>query len=114
MYKQVIVVRADLKLSKGKLAVQAAHASLESYKKAYKKIAFLWEKEGSKKVVLKSKNVKELLKLKEKCDLFRIPHALIADAGLTELKPGTLTALGIGPERNDIINRVTGSLPLLK
>lgn len=114
MYKQVIVVRSDLKLSKGKLAAQCAHASLEAYKKADKRIAALWDKEGSKKVVLKAKDLKQLLALKEKCEILKITHALIADAGLTETKPGTITALGIGPQRDGVINKVTGSLALLK
>lgn len=114
MYKQVIVVRSDLKMSKGKTAAQCAHASLESYRRSDKRIATLWDKEGSKKVVLKAKDLKELLALKEKCDSLRIPNALISDAGLTETKPGTITALGIGPQKDETINKVTGSLPLLK
>ncbi len=114
MYKQVIVVRENLKLSKGKLGAQCAHASLEAYKKADKKIIELWNKEGSKKVILKAKNLKELLALKEKCESLKLPHALISDAGFTELKPGTITALGVGPQRDELINKVTGSLPLLK
>lgn len=114
MYKQVIVVRSDLKLSKGKTAAQCAHASLEAYKKADKKIIEMWNMEGEKKVILKAKNLKELLLLKEKCELLKMPHALISDAGLTETKPGTITALGIGPHKDEIINKVTGSLPLLK
>lgn len=114
MYKQVIVVRADLKLSKGKTAAQCAHASLEAYKRSDKKIIGLWDKEGEKKVILKAKDLKHLLLLKEKCEQLKIPHALISDAGLTETKPGTITALGIGPHKDDVINKVTGSLPLLK
>ena len=33
-YKQCIVIRADLKLSKGKTAAQAAHASIIGYERA--------------------------------------------------------------------------------
>lgn len=114
MYKQVIVVRGDLKLSKGKLATHVAHASYSSAKNVNKKNLRLWEREGQKKITLRAKNLSELLKLKEKCDEMKLPNALISDAGLTELRSGTMTALGIGPDREEKINKITGSLPLLK
>ena len=60
-YKQVIVVRADLKLGKGKLAAQVAHASLEAYKKADKNDVSEWEEAGVKKVVLKANSLSELM-----------------------------------------------------
>ncbi|RLJ06151.1 MAG: peptidyl-tRNA hydrolase, partial [Candidatus Aenigmatarchaeota archaeon] len=54
--KQVILVRKDLKISKGKIAAQVANASLGAYKKTEKKIREKWEKEGSKKIILKVEN----------------------------------------------------------
>jgi PTH2 family peptidyl-tRNA hydrolase len=113
MYKQVIVIRSDIKMSKGKIAAQAAHASLSSAKKCSKKILKAWENEGQKKVVL-SAGMEELSQLKDRCKKLGIPFALIIDAGMTELSAGSITALGIGPEKEDKINKVTGSLPLLK
>ncbi len=113
MFKQVIVVRDDLKLSKGKLAVQVAHASLCAYRKASKLIKKLWELEGEKKVVLHVKNLEQLKKIKAKADKLKLKTCLIADAGRTELKAGTITALAIGPNREGKINKVSGSLPLL-
>ena len=50
MYKQVIVVRADLKMGKGKLAAQSSHASYSSAKKAAKKTLDAWEQECQKKI----------------------------------------------------------------
>ena len=114
MYKQVIVIRYDLKMSKGKIATQAAHASISAAKKANKKTLTAWEREGQKKVVLKIKGIKEMLQLRDKCRKLKIPFALISDAGLTELSAGSITALGIGPEKEEKVNKVTGSLPLLK
>jgi len=112
MYKQVIVVIG--KMSKGKTATQVAHASVSSYKLSSSTARKRWENEGQKKVVLKAKGKEELQFLQKKCKKLGLPCFLIADAGLTELEPGTITALGIGPEKEDKINKVTGSLPLLR
>jgi PTH2 family peptidyl-tRNA hydrolase len=114
MYKQVIVIRSDLKLSKGKLASQAAHASISAYKRAKPDAKKRWENEGQKKVVLMAKNIEELKKIKAKCDELKIPNILITDAGLTEVEPGTTTALGIGPDDEKKIDKITGSIALFK
>ncbi len=112
-YKQVIVVREDLELSTGKTAAQVAHASLSSYLKAGKLLHDRWEREGAKKVVLTAKSETELKELYEKAKRRGLPCALIRDAGLTEIPAGTITALGIGPEKEELIDKITGSLPLL-
>ncbi len=111
--KQVIVVRTDLKLGKGKLAAQVAHASIASFLKAGFFTKRKWLSEGMKKVVLKVGSEKELLKLYEKAKKKHLPCALIRDAGLTQLKPGTVTALGIGPAEEEKIDEITGKLKLL-
>lgn len=113
MYKQIIVIRTDIKMSKGKTAVQSAHASLLAAKKADPKIRKMWETFGQKKVVLKAENEKELLRIKKECDGMRIINELVSDAGLTELEPGTVTALGIGPDEEEKIDKVTGKLKML-
>ncbi|MEM0160328.1 MAG: peptidyl-tRNA hydrolase Pth2 [Thermoplasmata archaeon] len=115
-YKLVIVVRDDLTLSKGKLAAQVAHASVECAIKAKDKIPDVfrgWYREGQKKVVLKVKNEKELFLLKEKAESIGFVTALITDAGLTEVPPGTVTCLGIGPDKEEFLDKITSSLPLL-
>lgn len=112
-YKQAIVIRADLNLSIGKTAAQASHASLSAYLVTGKIPAGKWEKEGAKKVVLKASSEAELRELHEKAKRRGLPCALIRDAGLTEIPAGTITALGIGPEKSELIDKVTGSLPLL-
>lgn len=113
MYKQVIAVRKDLKLDKGKLAVQVAHAALDSYRKADPDSRGTWEKEGSKKVVVKAESLKELLDIQKKARNLGLPCSLIRDAGRTQLKPGTITALGIGPAEEGSIDKVTGKLKIL-
>ena len=113
MWKQVIVVRADLKLSKGKIAAQVAHASLESYRKSSSEDQIEWEAWGSKKVVLKIGTLRELLTLKKAAAKAKVSNAIIKDAGHTEVEPGTITALGIGPCDEDEIDHITGHLKML-
>lgn len=117
MYKQVIVVRKDLKLSKGKWAAQSSHASVSSafnVMKTNKKIFDAWIFSGQKKVVLCVKNLKELNELCKKAKNLKIPFERVRDMGLTEVKRGTITCVGFGPFDEKIINKVTGSLPLFK
>lgn len=113
MYKQAIVIRKGLGMSIGKTAAQASHASLGAYKKSDAKIRTEWERTGCKKVVLKAKDEREIEDIELKCQKNGIPCFVVRDAGLTELQPGTVTAIGIGPEKDEKIDRVTGSLPLL-
>ncbi|MFH1445200.1 MAG: peptidyl-tRNA hydrolase Pth2 [Nanoarchaeota archaeon] len=113
MYKQVIVVRKDLDLSKGKLSVQVAHASVDAYKKTDKKIRDEWESEGAKKVVVKVDDLKQLLEIKKRCHEAGLSCVLISDAGRTELPPGTTTVLGIGPCKETDVDKITGKLKML-
>ena len=112
-YKQCIVLRDDLKLSKGKAAAQAAHASLLSYERAPVRDRMPWKAQGQKKVVLKVQSLEELYTVKNDAEKLGLPYALVEDAGLTEIPPGTVTALGIGPARAEEIDKVTGHLELL-
>ncbi len=111
MYKQIIAVRKDLKLGKGKIAAQAAHASLQAYRKAPSAVQRAWEEEGSKKVVVAVEGKGELFRVYREAG--RLPRALIRDAGLTQVRNGEATAVGIGPAREDVIDRITGELKLL-
>ncbi|MBS7654371.1 MAG: peptidyl-tRNA hydrolase Pth2 [Candidatus Bathyarchaeia archaeon] len=113
--KQVIVLRADLKMSPGKAAVQASHAAVSSAEEA-RRNHFLWWREwiesGQCKIALKVNSEVELMELERKSRDLNLPTALISDKGLTELKPGTITVLGIGPAPSNLIDKITGSLPL--
>ena len=112
-YKQVILVREDLKLPKGKLAVQSSHASVDAMLKSDKSLVEMWRKEGAKKVVLKVKDEKELLKYKQLAEDYDLKTALITDAGRTVLEPGTITCLGIGPDAEEKIDKVSGKLKMM-
>lgn len=110
--KQAIVLRTDLNISEGKAIAQACHASLEAYKKALARDRTAWESEGQKKVILAAGSETELLQIFAAAKKARLPSALIKDAGLTELPPGTTTAVGIGPTADEKIDKITGALNL--
>ena len=115
-YKMVIVVREDLDISCGKISAQVAHAAVECAliaKRKKRKWFKEWYDEGQKKVVVKVKDIQEMMRLKKRAEKLNITTSLIRDAGLTEIPPGTVTSLGIGPAPEEIINKVTGNLPLL-
>jgi PTH2 family peptidyl-tRNA hydrolase len=111
--KQVIILDEGLGMSRGKQIAQACHASLKSYKKANGQAQKDWEDQGSKKVVLElgDERLEERL---ERAKGLQIPAALVKDAGRTELTPGTVTALGVGPADEDKIDKVTGDLKLVE
>ena len=114
--KQVIIIRKDLDMGTGKTVAQGSHASLMSYLQAVKmdsKLAEQWIKEGEKKIVLKVESEEALKKLQKGFEYKGIPCALVTDAGLTQLPPGTFTALGIGPWRSKEIDALTSGLKLL-
>lgn len=113
--KQVIVLRTDLGMGKGKIASQAAHASIEAFLKTQKKDSFLaenWLRQGMPKIVLKVKSEKELLELFEQAKK-RFSCALIRDAGRTQVEEGSITALGIGPVSGNEVDKLTGKMKLL-
>lgn len=112
-YKQVILVRDDLGLSKGKMSAQVAHASTEALLKSHKDDIATWRDQGMKKVVLKVADDKELLKYKQLCEDAGLVVGLIIDAGRTHLEPGTMTCLGVGPDKEAKIDKVTGTLKLV-
>jgi PTH2 family peptidyl-tRNA hydrolase len=112
-YKQVILVRQDLKLPKGKLAVQVAHASADALLKSHKDYVNAWRSEGMKKVALKVADEKELLKFKQMAEDLNLVTALIVDAGRTVVEPGTVTCLGIGPDKEEKIDKITNKLKMV-
>jgi PTH2 family peptidyl-tRNA hydrolase len=112
-WKQCLVIRGDIKMSCGKISAQAAHAAIAAFERCDRETRDRWLSEGQKKVVLRVKDERSLLELKTIADARGIAAALIQDAGLTELPPGTTTALGLGPARTEEMDRITSDLPLL-
>jgi len=116
--KMVIVVRSDLPMGRGKTAAQCAHAALECCRQTFnnKKRQLMfesWLRNGQPKIVVKIPNEEELLTLANKAQRAGLITAIIKDAGLTQIKPGTITVVGIGPGSNEVIDSLTTRLRLL-
>jgi peptidyl-tRNA hydrolase, PTH2 family len=112
-FKQVILVRADLKLPKGKLAAQVAHASVEAVLRSDAAYVAQWRNQGMAKIVLKVKDQKELIRYFQDAKGHGISASLITDAGHTVVAPGTKTCVGIGPDEEEVIDKLTKDLKLL-
>ena len=111
----MVVVRTDLGLSKGKMAAQVSHAAVNCTLKSKKSDSSNftnWFSEGQKKVVLKASGESELRKLQQHAREMGLISSLITDAGLTEIPPGTVTCIGIGPSSDSDIDSITGNYSL--
>jgi peptidyl-tRNA hydrolase, PTH2 family len=111
--KQAILIRDDLKLPKGKLAAQAAHAAVEAVLKSDKKAVQAWKDEGMEKVVLKVADEKELRKYIVMARDSGLKTSIITDAGRTVVEPGTTTCGAIGPADEKDIDEICWKLKLL-
>ena len=113
--KQVIVVRTDLDMGKGKIAAQVGHACVlgaEHVRKSRPE----WYNQcwgGQEKVVVKVSGIKELQEVKRHAIDLNLPWSEVSDAGHTQLAPGTTTCISIGPAPENLIDKITGSLKLL-
>lgn len=114
-FKLVVVVRQDLDISAGKMAAQVAHAAVACALKAKaseKRLFSKWMDEGQRKVVLKVDDLAALERIEGKARGAGLITAKITDAGLTEVPPGTVTCLGIGPSKENEVDKITGNLKL--
>lgn len=113
--KQVIVVRSDLEMGKGKIAAQVGHACVlgaEYVRKSHPE----WFKEwwdGQAKIVLKVPGLKELNNIKKNAIELDLPWSEVTDAGHTQIAPGTTTCISIGPAPENLIDKITKELKLL-
>jgi peptidyl-tRNA hydrolase, PTH2 family len=124
--KQVIVVRKDLNMRKGKIAAQAAHGSMKvffdrktSVENGIMQIDItpemeLWINGLFTKICVSVNSEAELESIYQSALDAGLPTALIVDAGLTEFNGvPTKTVVAIGPTNAEAINKITGHLPLL-
>ena len=112
--KQVIVIRKDLGMRKGKMVAQGAHASRGACRNhTDEQTIFNWELSGETKIVVGVENEKELLALYRSVNKDGLSSYLVHDNGNTEVEAGTKTALAVGPYESDKIDEYTGDLKLL-
>lgn len=116
--KMVIIVRSDLAMGKGKVGAQCAHAALECCRQTLhsqkkQQMFYSWLQIGQPKIVLQIQNEEKLLNLADKAQRAGLITAIIKDAGKTQLRPGTVTVVGIGPGSNEVIDSLTSKLRLL-
>jgi PTH2 family peptidyl-tRNA hydrolase len=114
--KQVIVVRKDITMGRGKLAAQVAHAAVLAVERARltrQDWLKLWFLTGQAKVVLRVENLAELVRLECRAQTMGLPAASVQDSGLTQIPSGTVTCIGIGPGPEELIDKVTRHLRLL-
>ncbi|MFW9894558.1 MAG: peptidyl-tRNA hydrolase Pth2 [Candidatus Thorarchaeota archaeon] len=115
-FKQVILIRTDLKMGTGKKCVQSCHASVSAsdlVRVQNKNVWKNWKNSGQRKVVIKLNNIEHMIEIIKKLDSDKIPYFIVKDAGLTQLPPGTTTAIGVGPVESSRIDKITGDLKLL-
>ncbi|XP_059612727.1 uncharacterized protein LOC132259192 [Phlebotomus argentipes] len=113
----VLIVRTDLKLSKGKTASQCAHAAVMCYEHSLSsgRESFLraWKLDGQPKVVLRIRSTHDMEKLYSEARSQEITSILVHDAGRTEIPSGTMTVLGLGPDCSDKLKEIVGKLKVL-
>ncbi len=115
--KMVLIIRGELRLTAGKAAVQIAHAAVllnERQSTGPRRADLdLWRQEGQKKIALVVPTLEDLERIERQARAKGIAAVFVRDAGLTEVPPGTVTCLGLGPARSSEVDPITGSLPLL-
>jgi len=125
--KQVIVMRKDLGMRKGKMIAQGAHASLKVLIDAgdpdprgtvftipLDEALAAWLGGRFTKVCVSVDSEAALDAIVERARAAGLPCALVVDAGHTEFHGvPTKTCCAVGPAWSDAIDAITGELPLL-
>lgn len=124
--KQVLIIRKDLNMRKGKIAAQAAHASnvflIDKIKQLqerpvealFTKEELHWISNKFTKICVSVDSEQEMLEIYDIAKASGLYVSKIIDSGATEFNGvPTLTALAIGPDISELIDNVTGHLQLL-
>nr|ODN90918.1 peptidyl-tRNA hydrolase [Cryptococcus depauperatus CBS 7855] len=114
--KLVLVVNDELKMTKGKIAAQAGHATLAcamTLKDANPKLFKAWQMQGQPKIALQGASTEELETLAAQARSINLCARIIRDAGRTQVASGSKTIVGIGPGPAKLVNTITGKLKLL-
>ncbi|GMM39159.1 hypothetical protein FOG51_03634 [Hanseniaspora uvarum] len=112
-----ICIRKDLKMTKGKTVAQSCHATLACFRSLSQsiqgmKIIDKWLYRGQAKITLQIENEDHLQELWMKAKELGVMACPIRDAGRTQVDPGTVTVIGIGPAPKSVLDQITGGLKL--
>lgn len=116
--KMVLCVNTALRMGKGKIGAQCAHAAVGVLQHNLARPGFpeelaAWDSAGHPKIVLRARDEAELAQLAEQAAAASLPWHIVEDAGRTQVAPGSRTVLAIGPGPASVIDTVTASLGLL-
>lgn len=113
-YKLILVIRTDLKMGKGKVAAQCAHAAVAAYKSArrHPKILQAWEECGQPKITLKVDGETALKEIAKQAKSVGLLANIVQDAGHTQVPAGSRTVCAVGPGPAPLVDKVTGHLKL--
>ena|ERR1035437_7887155 len=121
--KQVLVMRRDLNMRKGKLVAQGSHAAMAFLTEAIRNGKRLeefspeekdWITGRFTKICVYVNSEEQLEQIAKKAEEEGLLVKRIIDSGLTEFKgEPTFTCIGIGPDNVEKIDKITGDLPLL-
>ena len=114
--KQILIIRRDLKMRRGKEIAQGCHASQIAVRNAslLNSVAYQeWMSDKFTKICVTVTSEEELLELNRQALLKGLPVGLVLDSGVTEFNNvPTYTALAIGPAYDSELKPITGHLPL--
>ena len=123
--KQVIVMRHDLKMRRGKQIAQGSHASMSFICRRlqmngsvsledFNEVQRTWLTGAFAKICCRVNSEEELMNIHDKAIEAGLEVHLITDSGKTEFHgQPTRTCLAIGPDVSERIDAVTGHLELL-
>jgi PTH2 family peptidyl-tRNA hydrolase len=118
--KQILVVRKDLNMRKGKIAAQCCHASMSFLtrrlptKEPITEVHQKWLDDIFTKICVSVDSEQELLDLFNRAKELNIEAHLVTDNGRTEFHGvPTVTCLALGPDYDTILDPISGHLKLL-
>lgn len=118
--RMALIVRTDLKMTKGKAAAQCAHAALGCYRLMLQEGAAShnpqmlqrWERTGQAKITLQVPSKEDMDLLFAMAISMNVNSYIVHDAGRTQIEAGSATVLGLGPAPKMVLDQITGDLKL--
>ena len=119
--RMALIIRQDLRMTKGKIAAQCCHAALSCFrmiatdpaKVSYNpEMTNRWIRRGQAKITLKCPDKETMDEIYAKAISLGVNACVIHDAGRTQIAAGSATVLGLGPAPKPVLDQITGDLKL--